>query len=271
MGNLDCTFCLDCVHACPYDNAGLIAALPTQQLWADPWRSGIGRFSQRSDLLALAVVLTFGAYLNAFNMIRPVYALQAGLARLLQTASPTPGLLLIFAIGLVLLPGLLLGAAAALTRRQTTLSASLGQIARRYVWTLAPMGFGMWLAHYAFHFLTGALTIAPVIESFLADVGLYGGKVHWNLGPLVPQGWLFPIEAALLYLGAAGSLVTAVRIAGSHLAEIGRRSDQPTGPGAALAAAGPWMLITLGLLGFGLWILLQPMEMRGTLMMQPPQ
>ena len=74
------------------------------------------------------------------------------------------------------------------------------------------MGFAMWLAHYAFHFLTGALTIVPVIQSFLADVGLYGGDVRWDLGPLVPQGWLFPIEAALLYLGATGSVVAAVAL-----------------------------------------------------------
>ena len=51
-----------------------------------------------------------------------------------------------------------------------------------YVYALAPLGFGMWLAHYSFHFLTGGLTIVPVIQSFLADVGLFGGKVEWGLG-----------------------------------------------------------------------------------------
>ena len=266
-GNMDCTFCLDCVHACPYDNIGLIGRTPTAELWSDPWRSGIGRFSQRTDLAALVTVLTFGAYLNAFAMIRPVYALQAGLAQLLRTLSPTPGLLLIFAIGLLLLPAILLGAASALTRILSAPSASLGEIARRYVWALVPMGFGMWLAHYAFHFLTGALTIVPVVQSFLADVSLYGGDVRWDLGPLVPQGWLFPIEAALLYLGATGSVVAAVRIAQSHLTDTRRQTGKRAGPNAALAAASPWMLLTLLLLGFGIWILVQPMEMRGTMMM----
>lgn len=267
VGNMDCTFCLDCVHACPYDNIGLIARIPTAELWSDPWRSGIGRFSQRTDLAALVTVLTFGAYLNAFAMIRPVYALQEGLARLLGTTSPTPGLLLIFAIGLLLLPAVLLGAAAALSRSLAALPVSLGEIARRYVWALVPMGFGMWLAHYAFHFLTGALTIVPVMQSFLADVGLYRGELRWDLGPIVPQGWLFPIEAALLYLGATGSIIAAVRIAQSHLAGIRRQPGKRRGPNAALAAAGPWMLLTLLLLGFGIWILVQPMEMRGTMMM----
>ena len=81
---MDCTFCLDCVHACPYDNVGLIARTPTSELWTDPYRSGIGRFSRRADLAALVVVLTFGAFLNAFNMIRPVYALQARAGTLAQ-------------------------------------------------------------------------------------------------------------------------------------------------------------------------------------------
>lgn len=264
---MDCTFCLDCVHACPYDNIGLIARTPTAELWSDPWRSGIGRFSQRTDLAALVTVLTFGAYLNAFAMIRPVYALQEGLARLLETASPTPGLLLIFAIGLLVLPAVLLAAASALTRSLAALPASLGQIALRYVWVLVPMGFGMWLAHYAFHFLTGALTIVPVMQSFLADVGLYRGELRWDLGPIVPQGWLFPIEAALLYLGATGSIIAAVRISQDHLAGIRRQTGKRNGPNAVLAAAAPWMLLTLLLLGFGIWILVQPMEMRGTMMM----
>lgn len=35
VGNMDCTFCLDCVHACPYDNVGLIGRLPSAELWRD--------------------------------------------------------------------------------------------------------------------------------------------------------------------------------------------------------------------------------------------
>jgi hypothetical protein len=223
-------------------------------------------------LLVLAVVLIFGAYLNAFAMIRPVYALQEGLARLLQTSSRAPGLVVLFLFGLVVLPAILLTAASLISRTQTP-AASLAAIARRYVWTLAPMGFAMWLAHYAFHFLTGALTIVPVVQSFLADVGWYGGTVRWDLGSLVPQAWLFPIEAALLYLGAMASIVVAVQVASSHLAELrkrtGKRSASATPPSAALLAAAPWIVITMLMLGFGIWIMLQPMEMRGTMFMVP--
>ncbi len=31
-GNMDCTFCLDCVQACPHDNVGIISRLPAAEL-----------------------------------------------------------------------------------------------------------------------------------------------------------------------------------------------------------------------------------------------
>ena len=72
VGNLDCTFCLDCIHACPHDNVGILAVTPTADLWHDPLRSGVGRFSRRPDLAALVVLLVFGAFANAAGMVGPV-------------------------------------------------------------------------------------------------------------------------------------------------------------------------------------------------------
>ena len=260
---MDCTFCLDCIHACPHDNLGLIGRTPTSELWLDPYRSGIGRFSQRADLAALVVVFTFGAFLNAFNMIKPVHALQTALADALRTASPAPGLALIFMLGLIVLPVFLLGAAALTSRALGRIEGErISDNTRRYVYSLAPMGFGMWLAHYSFHFLTGGLAIVPVIQSFLADIGLFSGKVQWGLGTLVPPEWLFPIEAILLYLGAFGSIIAAFQIARDRI-PWGR----PESRRAILGAALPWIMLVLLLLGFGLWIMLQPMEMRGTMQM----
>src|SRR5262249_36234012 len=48
-GNMDCTFCLDCVHACPHDNVGIMSRLNTVELMTDPPRSGVGYFSRRKD------------------------------------------------------------------------------------------------------------------------------------------------------------------------------------------------------------------------------
>ena len=133
--------------------------------------------------------------------------------------APTVDLALIFGIGLVVLPGLLLAAAGWATRRSLPAPVEpLTAVIGRFIYALVPLGFGMWLAHYSFHFLTGGLTLVPVVQSFAADVGLYQGAVEWGLGPLTPGEWLFPIEALCLYAGAFGSLVAAMQIAHRRLA-----------------------------------------------------
>jgi hypothetical protein len=71
IGSMDCTFCLGSVHACPHDNAGILSRLPDGELLPDTLRSGIGYFSHRKDLAALALVVTFEALLNAFGMVSP--------------------------------------------------------------------------------------------------------------------------------------------------------------------------------------------------------
>ena len=70
-GNLDCTFCLDCVHACPHENVGILAVAPGRDLWNEASRSGIGRLEDRPDLAALILVLVFGAFANAGGMVGP--------------------------------------------------------------------------------------------------------------------------------------------------------------------------------------------------------
>lgn len=258
VGNMDCTFCLDCVHACPYDNIGLLARVPTRELWdVSQTRSGLGRFSLRPDLVALVVVLTFGGLMNAFGMVRPVYALQQWLAGVLGTRSEALVLTVVFALGMLVLPLALLAGASALSRRLSGARESLLQISTRYAYALVPVSFGMWTAHYTFHFLTGALTVVPVAQSFLADFGVpLLGEPRWGLGPLVPLAWIFPIEMVFLYGGVLGSL-----IAGLQIAQREYRDRQQ-----ALRAVLPWLALILLIGMAGMWLLSQPMEMRGTFM-----
>jgi polyferredoxin len=256
VGNMDCTFCLDCAHACPYDNVGISGRLPANELWTDPQRSGIGRFSKRVDLAALVAVFTFGALLNAFAMVTPVYTVEDWLASLLNTQAELPVLALIFLVGLVLLPALLLTVtgwiswALAGARERATL---LGWLTR-FSYALVPVGLGVWLAHYLFHFLTGFWTFVPVVQSFVADVAgtpLLGGP-RWDLGPLLPAAWLYPLELGLLGLGWVGSLLVACRLADR---EAERR------PWAAFL---PWAALLSLLFAAAIWLMGQPMEMRGT-------
>jgi len=251
-GNMDCTFCLDCVHACPHDNIGISGRMPGSELWVDPVRSGIGRFSRRPDLSTLATVFVFGALLNAFGMVSPVYALESWLAGVLRLPHEAPILGLLFATFLIVEPVVLLGLAAWATGRLTGSREGVLSIAKRYVYALVPLGFGVWVAHYAFHFLTGLWTVVPVTQHALAQAGWRVlGEPRWGMGGL-PAANVYPMELGFLGLGFVGSLLVAYRLA---------ETDQPERPIRAFA---PWAALCVVLLVAALWLLSQPMEMRGT-------
>jgi ferredoxin len=254
VGNMDCTFCLDCVHACPHDNVGVMSRLPAAELMIDPIRSGIGYFSRRKDIAALAVVFSFGALLNAFGMVSPVYALEAWMGKLLSVSHEAPVLGIIFVVFLVVEPAILLGAAAWLTRALGGSQLALIPLAVRYSYAVVPLGFGMWLAHYGFHFFTGILTIIPVTQAALADLGIniFGGPLWTWTG--LPMRFVQPMGLGFLLLGFAGSLLVV-----HYLAE----EDCPLQPMRAFI---PWAAACL-LIGLAsVWLMFQPMEMRAMLM-----
>jgi polyferredoxin len=253
-GNMDCTFCLDCVQACPHDNVGILTRLPAEELMIDPLRSGVGFFSRRKDLAALSLVFTFGALLNMFAMVSPVYALESELARLLHINREAPVLALIFALLLVVEPVLLLGLAAWLTQAWGGEKKGLLAIAVRYSYALVPLGFGIWLAHYGFHFLTGLYTFVPVTQSALASLGWsILGQPRWDLVGL-PRGATQGFELGFLGLGLVGSLLVSYRLAAS---------GPSLRPSRIFAV---WCGVSLTLWLAALWLLSQPMEMRGTLL-----
>jgi hypothetical protein len=255
VGNLDCTFCLDCVHACPHDNVGVLTRLPGEELMTDPPRSGIGHLSRRPDMASLTAVFAFGALLNAFSMVSPVYAVESWLASTMQVQREAPVLAVLFAVALVVEPLLVLGLAGWLTRRLTVSSDAVLALTVRYAYSLAPLGFGVWLAHYSFHFLTGFWTFVPVVQSAAAE--LFGSPVLgaplWTMVGM-PAASVYPIELGLLALGLLGSFLVAYRLAERHA------------PGRSWGAFAPWATLALLMWLSAMWLLAQPMEMRGTIL-----
>jgi len=256
-GNMDCTFCMECIHACPHDNVGILTRAPAKELWEDPQRAGVGRFSQRPDLAALALFLTFAAFMNAFGMVTPVYALEDWIGNTLGTTNGPVVVGLLFLMGMIILPSLLVATVAKLSVVVAASGRTIIQEATRFSYALVPVGFGMWIAHYLFHFLVGGLAIIPVAQEYLAFLGLSPtGGPSWQLGPLVAESWLLPLELIFLELGFLVSLVVVYRIAIREM-----------GPGPrAFRASLPWGVLSFSLSIAGVWLLLQPMEMRGTLM-----
>jgi polyferredoxin len=251
-GNMDCTFCLDCVHACPHDNIAMSASAPGRDLWSDPARSGVGPFARRPDLAALVLVLVFGAFANAAGMVAPVLAWRDEIeaSGLLVTTA-------FYLLALVMLPLVSVAAVASLSRRWGQLAGSWLAVATRYTFALVPLGFGMWLAHYSFHFLISYDTIVPTIQRFAIDHGsTVLGEPVWRgscCRPVVE--WLPRLEILFLQVGMLLSLYTGWRIS------LARCS----GAGRALKALLPWAVLIVLLFAVGVWIVLQPMQMRGTL------
>lgn len=253
-GNMDCTFCMECIQACPYDNVGIIARNPLDEFRRDANRSGIGKLSERPDIAALALVLVFGSLVNAFGMVAPVYRFERWLAGVLHLQSEPAVLAIVFAAGLVVIPLALVTGAGWLSRRLARQPKPLPPLIGRFSIGLVPIGFGMWLAHYGFHFFTGALTIIPVTQEFLTDLGVPGlGEPLRDLGQILPMPLIDGFEAVALQVGL---LLT--------IAAMGLISRDTFGRERAVRGAAPWVGLAVLIFAAGVWLMSQPMEMRGT-------
>ncbi len=253
-GNIDCTFCLDCVQACPHNNVGIISRLPAAELVSDSLRSGVGILSKRKDLAALVIVFTFGALLNALGMVSPVYAFENSLAKLLGVRSELPVLASIFGLFLVFEPLLLIGVASWVTRVWSGSERPLISLAVRYSYALVPLGFGIWLAHYGFHFLTGLYTFIPVTQAALADLGwAILGQPQWALSGL-PPNLVQLFEFGFIALGLLGSLSVSYSMAAT---------EKVVHPARVFI---PWAVLSLLIAIAALWLMWQPMEMRGVIL-----
>jgi cytochrome c oxidase assembly factor CtaG/ferredoxin len=258
-GNFDCTFCLACVRACPQDNVGLLVTPPGRELWLDRWRSGVGRPARRTDLAALVIVLVFGAVANAGAMVAPVVRWQDGWQAWLGTSSPWPVTSLMFLMTLGFFPLASISLAAMLSCRWARLSVRPKELALRFVWSLVPLGFSLWLAHYSFHFFTSFATVVPVVQRFAAQWGYDGlGPPRWVCSCCGPVSeWIVRAEILFLDFGLLASLYVAYRIAAAYGETFARR----------MRTVIPWAGLVALLFAASVWIVLQPMEMRGT--MQP--
>jgi hypothetical protein len=131
------------------------------------------------------------------------------------------------------------------------------EVATSFAFTLVPLGFGMWLAHYSFHFLTSYATVVPVAQRFAADSGWpFDGDSLCTCACCRPMAeWQLPLEIMFLDVGLLLSLYTGYRLAISHSARAS----------LALKALVPWAILMVLLFATGIWVLFQPMQMRGTL------
>ena len=244
-GNMDCTFCLDCVKACPSENVGILAVAPGSDLLHEGKRSAVGEYSRRPDIAALVLVMTFAAFANAAGMVPAVLEFE-------KKHGLTSWILLVGFI--TVLPAALASicawASGKISASKTPWRPTLCGMAVLF----APLGFSMWVAHFSFHFLTGLFTPWPVFQRLLRESGLSSSVPDWN----IPAGAFAGLPAIEIILLNVGCLFTLWLLWKKTLSISSRHP---------LFAFLPWALIACGLYAIGIWIILQPMEMRGTLLL----
>jgi hypothetical protein len=258
IGNLDCTFCLDCARACPHENVGVRARLPGSGLVTDAKRAAIGRLARRRDLAAFALVFCFGAFANAAAMVAPVAAWERAFGRRLGLDSERVSIALLLLLAVVLVPWFstaLAGRLGGVLSRLQLTHAERRDVVRRLGFSLLPLGFGMWLAHFSFHLATAGGSLSLAVARVARSLGLQAPHVM-TAPPLIAADALLPLEITALGVGLWVTLFVAWRIA-FDAARLWR---------PALGLFAPWALLASALWVAGLWILFQPMEMRGMAM-----
>lgn len=245
QGNMDCTFCLDCVSACPKENVGLLPVWPGKDLLHDTFRSSVGRYAKRPDLAALMAVLVFGAFANAAGMVVPVLRFEE------QFSAQAAGIVLL--LTLTVLPFLAVCLCGWLGKLLGGIQTKLSEIVCGLIPALVPLGFSMWVAHFLFHLFTASHTPIPIFQRILHDLGLSQRAPDWVVGSLAFMD-LPGLELLLLDVGFLLTLFFLWKRAANFV--VKRRW------GLFL----PWGILALLLYAAGVWIIFQPMEMRGTLL-----
>jgi hypothetical protein len=171
--NLDCTLCLDCIHACPHQNVGLISSSPASQLIPNRSRKSFGRLARRPDVAALALLLVFGAFVNAAGMIAPVMDLEQRVQNQFGLSSPLLVITVLLAVGLLIAPATIAVSCGILSKSLGRSPVQWKNIASSFVMALVPLGFSMWVAHFVYHLVTGVSAIEPVMKRAASDVGIH--------------------------------------------------------------------------------------------------
>jgi cytochrome c oxidase assembly factor CtaG len=256
-GNMDCTFCLDCVRACPHDNIGVMAVAPGLDVVGDAPRSSVGRLSRRLDIAAMALVFVFAAFANAAFMTAPVVSFQEDLAGRFGLGSSLPVTRALLLIALVVVPGTLAVLAAYASRAASRVSVAMRELLCRFSVSLVPLGAAMWAGHFLFHLASGWGSAWTSARRAAKDTG-------WHLlnlpepafsSPLLGADAVHVLQTVLLDAGLLLALYLVWRISLVYASRAGE----------ALLLFLPWAAIATVLYASGVWIVLQPMQMRGVL------
>jgi len=258
--NMDCTFCFDCVHACPHENVSLLGAIPGIQLvQIARSKNRSNKFFRRFDVAVLILLLVFAAFCNASGMLLPVQAWEQSLQASFGFASMQLNLAVLYLLSMIIVPVLLVAGCVWLSKIGGRLHEGWRKTLSTFAPALVPLGFSMWLIHFSYHLLSGGQTALPVIQRAAMDVGItIFGSPDWSHSSAMPSfDWLPSLELLLLDLGLLLTLYIGWRIASRFRFSFVR----------TLGLNAPWASLAVVLYSIGVWVIFQPMQMRGMMMM----
>ena len=257
-GNLDCTFCLDCVPRLsarqrrhPRRRPGARAVARSVSLVGAPALASARTWRRWS------LVLVFGAFANAAGMVEPVLAGEHAAA---ARARPR--------VDAAARHRRTRGRAAGRHRPSPWSSppgppaawrptpAPLRALACRFAFALVPLGLSMWAAHFAVPLSDRcSRRCVPVVQRVAADLGapVFGA----------PRGCRTPPRRGRLAhrrCSSCSSTPACWQACTSPGASPCRCAAAADAPSAVLA---PWTPVIVGLWVAGVWIVFQPMQMRG--------
>ncbi len=189
------------------------------------------------DRGVLWMIVTAAAFVTAALMTAPAVEWLASWGWASERATLAVAML----VGVLLVPAAV-GAIASMVRAR---SFTAGWRA------LLPLGAAMWVAHLGFHLVTGWGAGLDAVSRFVGQGVARGVEVGGS--PLANVAmmhhasveWFMPVQLLVLQAGAIASLAAAARLI------------------PAWRDRWPWVVVTVGLGAAGVWIVLQPMAMRG--------
>lgn len=252
-----CNLCSECIKSCAQDNI----VLRTRSFAKDLWVAARGHM----DEAYLVLVLVGLTVLMTAEMVEPWHLWQDAVIKAVPMASfgvVTHGgqekfaFTLLFAVGALILPALLLFGTSLIVRRATgpdDRQPALKAIFVQFAYMFIPVGLSVHLAHNVSHLLREGQQAIPAIQRAANTyLGLDWGKPDWNLPPLVGLEAMFWLQMSILLIMNGFSLYAGYRIAVTH---FGDRALKAFVPMAFLAVA--FMLVNAYILG-------QPMSLRHT-------
>lgn len=249
LGTMDvntyCILCTECIKTCPYDNVALNLRPPA----VDLLKAARLRPDEAYLTVAILSLATFhGVTMSAF------WGDTIGVGQAWLGGGVAGGLVA-FTLGMAAMlaaPGLLLLAAAWVSRRLSGTGDSLRSTAISYAFALLPVALFYHLAHNLQHLLREGQRIVPLLSDPLAWGWDLFGTASWTLGPILSLATIQYVQVGLLLIGQAFAAYVAYHVSRRLLHGRGQR----------LRSLAPVLMLVLGFSTVNLLLLMQPMSMR---------